>query len=812
MDEQIQFAQVWLNETYAGHDGWVEVPTDGMTGWDTIYGLRRGLQAELGISPLTSGFGPATTAAFKSQIVQIDENSNTSTNLLSILSGALFCKGYSGIYHGGVVSFEFMADTITQIRGLLGLSSTAYVDVKLMASLLSMDAYEIPFFGDGTSTVREVQQWLNGMYVGRQDFAIVPCDGIFSRQVQTALLYALQYEFGMADGTANGNFGNGTRAGLKSQAPVGPGSTDDGGKHFVHLYQGAMRFNGYDVPFDGTFGADTEAKTADFQEFMAIPVDHTGSGDQDGDGVQDIDAYGAGGYSTWCSLLVSSGDTTVRTTGLDTNRQLLAAEVWAIQEAGYTHVGRYTVGADKFITAPELSAIKSAGLRLFPIHQRYNNSADLMTYDAGVTQGREAIERCRTLGLPADSTVYFSVDFDPVGETIKGPVLDFFNGVNDAMGAVINDRFTIGVYGTRNVCQIVTDEGKAKHAFVAGESTGWSGNLGFSMPTSWNYNQIVEVTESFPDVGTISIDHVLVATGASAVDLTRVTPPPLEADGSDTATGFDAVFEWVVRAEVAVEEALTSMSGPVKSFEGFAIRSAEFILDALRQPKYGDDTYSGLWGKYLIIKDDTDPDAIAARRAAKDAVDSLTPSKPTTNRDAPHWAATALGYMSWGVPTGTASYGLGDLGGWLLDLLSAYGVYSRENPSADMMSWMTGNVGVNDDSGFGYDDIVADADAWLIAKALREESNLSAAMRDLYQLTSAQRVARFYDQRFGSSEGNVASQFQHLADGIDVGSVDNFPFGDDLLRQAAGNAPLPSQDEADVCGRAYARVLARLGQ
>lgn len=204
----------------------------------------------------------------------------------------------------------------TFTRRDLGLGEgTPFIDVKLMASLLSMDAYRIAFGGGGTTQIREVQQWLNATYSSRRDFALGPTDGRFSRQVLTAMLYALQYEIGMADGVANGNFGPGTRAGLRTKATVGPGSRD-GSTRFVRLFQGALRFNQYNAPFTSSFDSATEVITREFQSFMEIPIS------------------GRGDYTTWCNLLVSSGDTTISTRGFDTNRQLSRAQAAAARDAG----------------------------------------------------------------------------------------------------------------------------------------------------------------------------------------------------------------------------------------------------------------------------------------------------------------------------------------------------------------------------------------------------------------------------------------------------------------------------------------------
>lgn len=102
----------------------------------------------------------------------------------------------------------------------------------------------------GTDNQRGVEQWLNGTYSDRENFALLPCDGLFSRAIQTAVLYGLQYEFGMDDDTANGNFGPGTRSGLQTQAPVFQGDADST-HHFVHLFRGLLRFNSYDDTTSG---------------------------------------------------------------------------------------------------------------------------------------------------------------------------------------------------------------------------------------------------------------------------------------------------------------------------------------------------------------------------------------------------------------------------------------------------------------------------------------------------------------------------------------------------------------------------------
>ena len=787
MDIQVKLAQEWLNSTYNLTPGWVPVPEHGLTGWDTIYGLCRALQKELGISPVVANFGPATRVAFVNNIGRIDTNT-TNGNILKILSGSLWCKGYNAIYDGGNVDFQSMSESITTIRSELGLdSSNPYVDVKLMYSLLSMDSYKLRFLGSGTQMIREAQAWLNSSYSHRLNFDLIPCDGVFSRQVQTALFFALQYEFGMSDGVANGNFGPGTMSGLKLNATVGPGSTDSS-HNYVRLFQAALRFNRHNSPFTGSFDLDTKSIVLEFQDFMELPL------------------TGSGNYSTWCSLLTSSGDNTIPTKGFDTSTQLTLTQALGARAQGYTHVGRYTVGGGKFLTSDELDVLRQSGLKLFPIHQRYNDSAKSLTYEAGMTQGLEALERGRVLGLPDDSLIFFSVDFDPVGEVIYGSVLTFFQGVNDVMKMGISRTFRVGIYGTRNVCQVMLNEGKAVGAFVAGMSTGFSGNMGFPMPERWQYNQILELDEQLGGV-TTRVDHVVVSSNAEPVDLSQVISPPIERNKPmNTDTGFDIAFEWVCKAEVACELALSRESSiflPLRSSSALIFEAA---LDSIRTHNYA----SLQWNLYLT-RPLTGNISEAANHTILTAMGSMDPILPVCDRDIVHWAATTLGHLIWGVHHQFDTCGLGELSGWPLDLLQAWGRYLANSPQDDLKTWMGANIGKVEATGFGYHDVLADADSWLTAKAKEDGTGvmLSDAMRTVFGLADNQRIAKFYAERFGNSPSNVAAAFLALVDGLDLGEY-NAAWTVQQVKELAKAARMPTPAEATICAKAYAAALANL--
>ncbi|WP_136193790.1 glycoside hydrolase domain-containing protein [Actinomyces procaprae] len=785
-DPQVRKTQQWLNTTYGSKAGWVRLEEDGLTGWSTIYGLRRALQAELGISQLASGFGPATTSAFRTKIGKIDASFTGSQNILCILSGALWCKGYTAITlnPGAVFGFEGLSGSVASVRADLGLSTGASpaVDVKIMASLLSMDAYTILSGYGGTAEIQAVQRRLNGIYHARQDFALVPCDGVHSRAVQTALLLALQYELGMADGVANGNFGNGTKNGLKSQAMLSTGSVD-GAKRFVMLFHAAMILNGLGISLNSSFTSTTSSVISSFQSFMEIP--QTGKGD----------------YTTWCSLLVSCGDTSIATKGFDTSEKLTGGKAAAAVRRGYTHVGRYLVTGN-YISAPELDDLRAAGLRLIPLFQRFNNEVSYMTYDNGTSQAFEALTRARVLGLPAGSVIYFAVDFDATGDVVNGPVANYFQGVNDVMGSVPNS-YQVGIYAPRNACQTMIDRGLAVGAYVSGMSTGYSGNMGYAMPQEWHYNQILETSADLGSGSSTPIDKVVVSRKGPSVDLAAVPGPPIEKEGANSATGFDLLFMWYVNAEARCSMAINDL--PDGAAKAYAADPSAFILGWLRKPTYWGNANRGMW---LVYTPEVDNQGATSARVVCENALSRGAVPPDTVLDLPHWAVSTLAYISWGANISPAQYGYGDLGGWALDLYSVYGKWESSGGGADLYSWALEEIGAEGDSVFGRADLLADVDAWLVANP-GSTTLFRERFRRVRSMAPNDRIREFYRTRFASSASNVDAAFAGIAYGLDLGLFKDIGPTLPILRDAGNFEAPPTEEQRRALTSAFADRLAR---
>lgn len=60
MDAMVLASQKWLNDTYGNDSRYNKIIEDGLTGWNTIYALRRALQIEEKITETSNNFGNQT--------------------------------------------------------------------------------------------------------------------------------------------------------------------------------------------------------------------------------------------------------------------------------------------------------------------------------------------------------------------------------------------------------------------------------------------------------------------------------------------------------------------------------------------------------------------------------------------------------------------------------------------------------------------------------------------------------------------------------------------------------------------------------
>ena len=184
-DPMVYLTQVWLNQQYSDVAGFGRVTENGKTGYDTVNGLLRALQHELGITSLANSFGPATTEKYSQNI--LSRADGVTNKMYAILQGALWCKGYNPGYKlymtpDGKAVYDEVFDysvenAVINLKRDMGFESPdGTVTINVMKALLSMDSFK----NVGDVGVYQFQQKLNreyGDYIG-----IIACDGIYSRQ------------------------------------------------------------------------------------------------------------------------------------------------------------------------------------------------------------------------------------------------------------------------------------------------------------------------------------------------------------------------------------------------------------------------------------------------------------------------------------------------------------------------------------------------------------------------------------------------------------------------------------------------------
>jgi Domain of unknown function (DUF1906) len=184
--------------------------------------------------------------------------------------------------------------------------------------------------------------------------------------------------------------------------------------------------------------------------------------------------------------------------GISTDRDVTASAV-CLQQAGISFVFRYystiTTLPQKRLTASEANAILAAGLMLGVVYEDGPTSASYFSNARGVQDATNAFNTAAGFGQPSGSAIYFTVDYDAPPQDISGPILDYFNGVNQGLqaasagGAV---TYAIGVYGSGEVCAYIKGQaGIAKYSWLS-ESTGWSGSTTYAM---WDVNQAIPTAD-----------------------------------------------------------------------------------------------------------------------------------------------------------------------------------------------------------------------------------------------------------------------------------------------------------------------------
>lgn len=502
-DPIVQRGQLWLNATYGSNPSYSYVEPNGLHGSAMSAALVSAMQIELG-TPVSGVFGDITKAACD----RLPLKPGDSGNRVKIMQYGLYNKGYNaGTEDGAFNSFtKAVVREIQEDAGLSGSQVTDQVDGLRMGAILGVDEYKLVPGGD--SNIRNLQQDLNHRYLAYT--GLKACDGYYGRSTNQAIIYAIQAEEGMSADMATGFFGPSTKnylpdLWLPSQWGINGGYTDAQIANFTILAKYALYCIGVDR-YTGGSGSKYDPGVLDgvkrdsmllalheFQRDVHLPTRDTV------------------GLNEWMSMLVSTGNPDRDGLACDCATQLTTPGlVSALYNDDYRIVGRYltgTVGGEsnrrnKNLTSSEIQTIFAGGMSLFCIFQDdadwWQNHDDLsgyFGYSRGYQDARKGVEAAVELGVPFNEYIYFAVDHDFMEGEVWNKVVPHFRGINAYMASA-GSPYRIGIYSARNTCGIVSAEGLASSSFISDMSTGFSGNLGYPLPSNWAFDQIQEYTNS----------------------------------------------------------------------------------------------------------------------------------------------------------------------------------------------------------------------------------------------------------------------------------------------------------------------------
>jgi hypothetical protein len=134
---------------------------------------------------------------------------------------------------------------------------------------------------------------------------------------------------------------------------------------------------------------------------------------------------------------------------------------------GMKFVARYYSRVSlKSLTPAEAQQLSSSGVGLIAVFQDSNNSVDLFSTDIGESHADKALQLAAAIGEPADTAIYFAVDFDPTLANVQGPISDCFSALRNALAAA-PAQYVLGVYGSGLTCRVLRDSGLAKFTWLS---------------------------------------------------------------------------------------------------------------------------------------------------------------------------------------------------------------------------------------------------------------------------------------------------------------------------------------------------------
>lgn len=193
----------------------------------------------------------------------------------------------------------------------------------------------------------------------------------------------------------------------------------------------------------------------------------------------------------------------------DTNRDC-SSFLPFLRDRGFRTAIRYYTASErpKRLSHGEAQRISAAGFSMAAVYQDTAREAEDFSEAIGRAAGKRAHEYAlSTIGQPADSAIYFSVDFDASTSELSGHIVPFFRGVRAemeeaALGAV---AYRMGVYGSGLTCRTLLEAELVEFTWLS-MSMGFRESRKFRDGGKWNLLQSLEVKNVPTPAGRFSFD------------------------------------------------------------------------------------------------------------------------------------------------------------------------------------------------------------------------------------------------------------------------------------------------------------------
>lgn len=713
----VKDAQKWLNERFEGSVGWVKIKEDGKAGYNTMVAFVRALQIELGLE-VDGGFGDDTKLAFNSRYPKgLGEETEIGKQdiVVALVNLALLCRIEVSETLFLYTFSDKTREGVTSTMNQLGIENfTGNLSAREVKAIFTSDAYYL--IPNGDAKTREIQQAINRKYSDMLD-RYIPTNGLYDRNMNTAIIKMIQYEIGAE---VDGGWGEGT---MSSLPVLGPGSSRT---NLVYILQYLLYLNGFDPNgFDGGFGNGVTTALKNFQSLMKLDVD------------------GYCGRQAWSALVVSCGDTTRSANACDTCFEITPTRAQLLKNNGFEVVGRYLtgyIGVDrpKALQDGELETILNSGLKVFLIYQENNRQITDFSYPSGRTAGLLASEAAINKKIPKDTVIYFAVDMDVYEEQIDENIIPFFRGINDC----IKKDYRVGIYAPRLVCTRVAEAGLSVSSFVADMSSGYSCNVGQKIPSDWNYDQFVEISNY---KGELDIDKVKFAGKIEPIS-------SLNNDMEETSKVNKKVIDFLREAYNLASE-YNGVNATVKANNSLVIK---YIANR---------EYNTIPWKVLLDHNANGVNYIKSNISIEGRDLSLYDFRYNKLVSLPHLFASLYCVLNKRTGIGNIDSIVADLTGWAGDFLQFAGNFEQEfrNNKHPIYTpeYIEQIIGANSDTarnlGFDLQDLIQDIDVWTLYKSL-DEVRIDAVFEGYYKSPVINRGNRFIENReeWGIMPDNVS--------------------------------------------------------